>query len=185
MYNEASYSYYLLTQYPSFQTVTVLGLVSIGAMFFIRDFFEGVAYNTSRCALWGGCAVLGVIYLGIDVLHNSIVPPALTSGTFHLAVGVISVMISIAVRSSLLRKNPGTKETVMDTYHNWILLPGYIYLLVTLAPVILVCGSGWHSFSLALLAITYGLTLLHDMHTGRLDQPAFLRDHGLRLPIKD
>lgn len=185
MYNEESFSYYLLTLHSPFQTITILGLVSIGAMFFIRDFFEGLAYNTSRCALWGGCAVLGVVYLGIDLLHNAIVPPALTSGTFHFAAGVLSCIIAVINVGTLLRKTPSRQETVMDLYHNWILLPGYIYLLATLIPLIITLGSEWQIVALFVLAVIYGLTARLDVVAKRLDQPKFLKDNGLRLPIRD
>lgn len=178
-------SYYLLTLYPAFQTITVLGLISIGAMFFIRDFFEGLAYNTSRCALWGGVAVLAVIGMGISILNNSpFIPPFLSGATFHFLTGLISIVIAIINVRTVLAKARGKEETIMDTYHNWVLLPGYIYLMLTVIPLILVCGNGWSHVSLILLAVVYVKTLVHDIQTGRLNQPKFLWLRGLRLPIR-
>ena len=179
-------SYYLLTLYPVFQTVTVLGLISIGAMFYIRDFCEGLAYNTSRCALWGGSAMLGVIYMGISILNNTLFIPAfLLSTTFHLLAGLISIVIAIANVRTLLAKNPRAMGTVMDTYHNLILLPGYTYLMLTLLPLIIFCGNGWHHILLLFAIIIYVGTLKRDMRTGRLNQPQYLLWRGLILPLRD
>lgn len=183
-------SYRWLTMYPMFETITFLFMISIVAVFYIRDAFEGLAYNASRCALWGGLAVLGIIAIGIHVIRTGVIPPFLASDTFHFGAAALSaVLAGINIRANL-KKEDGIKETVADLYHNWILLPGYIYLCLTVIPLIFAqLGKSEDLGLLVIITIVlimiWVVTGMDDKKFGRLKQQKYLENHGLRLPIKD
>ncbi len=185
-------SYKWLTMYPMFETITFLFMVSIVAVFYIRDVSEGLAYNTSRCALWGGLAVLCIIAMGIDAIRTGIIPPFLAGDTFHIGAAALSVVLAGVNIHVNLKKEDGVKETMADCYHNWILLPGYIYLIITLLPLIFAqakVSGGLETLItifVPLIAIAvWILTGFCDKSWGRLDQPKYLRSKGLMLPVRD
>lgn len=181
-------SYRWLTTYPMFETLTFLFLVSVVAMFYIRDVFEGLAYNTSRCALWGSLAILGIIAIGIDAIRTGTIPPFLVSDTFHIGAAALSVVFTGVIIRKYLKKEDGVRETVADHYRNWILLPGYTYLCLTLIPLISVQINKLDDLGLFVAILVLGaiwtMTGYEDDGRGRLDQQRCLQNRGLELPLR-
>jgi hypothetical protein len=180
MYGFESPSFLFLTLFSPIGTVLFMVFISFGMIGILKDRFENIMYNTSRTASYGGCAVILVIWIGSSLLHKGNIPSAFTNWVFHSIALAFSIWIAVKNIRTNLKKEPGKKETVADTYHNWFLLPGYIYLVISLLPVIWKCGSIVDYMLTVFATIVFLLMGEWDKRTGRLDQPKHMRNNGYR-----
>ena len=78
-------SHYILTVLPIWLTALVLYVVTLGAIFVLRDRFEGLFYNTSYSAMLGDGALMVAVLMAAEILKREGGPPDFGSHGFYHA----------------------------------------------------------------------------------------------------
>jgi hypothetical protein len=174
------FSYTILGIVPIWLAAFVLDFFIVDILFLGREHYEGFAYNISRSSQYGDRALIACILIGATVLQRGVaIPAALNSGIFNwislglaFAVGVVWVTLVVA--------GNGWKfvGTVMDTYHNFFIVPVLLYLLTTMIPLTFCCGSAIEKIATILLLALWTFLVWLDSKHGRLQQCKWLEDNG-------
>lgn len=165
----------LLAVMPIWFTFAVVFFLCIGILPLGRRYFEGFPYNIALSSAYGDVALIVCVMIGTTVLQRAGAPEWLHR--YQLAIGVVSVGVGIfdaTVIAGGFRKN-----TVIDNYHNVVVVPLLLYLvLFTELPIVfdrgklaefsgfLICGGIWVA------------TLVYDWTEGRLQQTKWLQEQG-------
>jgi hypothetical protein len=147
-------------------------------MFAGRHLFEGIPYQVSYSAMIGDTA--GFIYIVLraqEILKRSddvYIPACLQRGDVHVAtlsasflLGVIASMMSLATRHG----------QIMDIYHDVVIAPVFLYLAITLVPVMLYNGSRREMFEAGFYAALWLVLAIMDWETGMIIQRVWLATH--------
>ncbi len=158
-------SHWLLTVLPIWATAIALYVLTIGAIFFLRDRFEGLFYNTSYSAMIGDGALCAVVIMASEILKRGIsLLGLMQNGWFHPAAFTAAITFGIAWWATDRPQQWG------DCYHHLVVAPLLCYLGITLVPVIFGNGTKVEMvITLFLVALWAGL-VAYDIGTKRLDQ---------------
>ena len=174
-------SHYVLAALPIWATVAVLVLLTYVVLYAGREYFEGMPYNVATSAIYGDAGFVICILIAAGILQRRPVEHAwLESSSFHWGFAHLAVILGLVAQWLVIRQFGGFGQYV-DTYHNLFIVPLFVYLLVTILPVIYLYGTitekTFPIFALVLWVVLY----LYDVATGRLEQRDWLRRHGWRL----
>lgn len=168
-------SYWLFSTLPIWATALLLYIITMGAIFILRDRYEGLFYNTSWSAMIGDGALIVVVLMAAEILQRDalflMLSPWWTkvqNGGLHLCAAGVSVMLGVIWWAIDRPKWPA------DKYHHLVIAPLLVYLGITLLPVIFYFGTKVECIAtICLIALWVGL-VVYDMVTGRLNQDRYL-----------
>lgn len=176
-------SCWCLTVLPTWATVLILFMVTIGVIFILRDRCEGLFYNTSYSAMIGDGTLLVVVLIAAEILKRGILPlksPEWMSLTeFHIFAGIVGAVLGFAWLELDQPKQWG------DRYHHLVIAPLLCYLLLTLLPVIFKNGTSVEITATICLIALWAVLFVYDAKTKRLDQRKYHSLGGLLNTIRE
>jgi hypothetical protein len=171
------YVYDFLRWIPALLLFAILEWAFVGVLWPMRGKLEGWEYNNSRASEWGDRGFALAIAIGTTVLREThAIPPIIMQkvafwGGAAIAVGIIWQVVVVRKYKRF--------GTITDFYHNIIVVPLIIFLLVTTVPITFMFGSiFWKVITAAMGPLWLGL-LLFDRQDGRLQQVEFVLEHSL------
>ncbi|MEK7612772.1 MAG: hypothetical protein AAB449_01335 [Patescibacteria group bacterium] len=173
-------SHYVLAVAPLWLTAAVLYFFTIAVLYLGRAVFEGMSYNVALSSKFGDVGLIMIVLIGATILQrDGLYLPHWASGAgSHGALAFCAAAIGITIFIVVW------SEQVMDNYHHMIIVPLFLYLLASVAPVIYLNGTRLEQWgSMVLLAIWLALLGL-DAYTGRLEQRAWLESRGVTFDKK-
>ena len=171
--------YTILSTTPVWALFAVLFVLTYGAIFVGRHFFEGVPYQVSYSAFIGDAGLLVAVLIAATVLQHESVTILPEVARLHVGVALFAFIICSMISFASLKSRNGK---LMDIYHDVFIAPVVVYLGFTLLPVIYQSGNqlekGSTSFAIALwLACVY-----LDAKFDRMNQRRLLERMGLKFP---
>jgi hypothetical protein len=157
--------YWVLVNLPIWATAIILYMITLGAIFVLRDKFEGLFYNTSYSAMLGDGALLVVVLMAAEILKRGVLLPEWAQGTkFHWVAVCLGVVLGIVWYTM------DDPVQWADSYHHLVIAPLLCYLGITLLPVIFRNGTRVEVISTLVLVALWATLVVYDSKTGRLDQ---------------
>jgi hypothetical protein len=159
--------YWLLVWLPLGATTFLLYALTLGMIFYLRDTKEGLFYNTSYSAMIGDGALLSVVVMAIGILKQGGIPPAWMALGTQIVFCCVGIIFGVAWYLCDQPKCPA------DQYHHLVIAPMLFFLLFTLVPLIIKCGTKIDVGLVSCFVAIWGVTLVFDVLTERLDQRRF------------
>ena len=158
-----------------------LFMLTFGAMFVGRHYFEGVPYQVSYSAHIGDAGLLAVILVAAEILKRTGVPNAdwIGNATSVNNTVVFSSLVVLGVIVALTTKKMRSAE-VMDYYHDVVIAPVVAYCALTLLPVIFGAGSSSDCEFTFGLIVFWAICVEYDIREDRMNQRRLLTRLGLR-----
>lgn len=170
----------ILAGTPLWITIALLYLFTDIAIYLMRTILEGLGYQIALSAKIGDFGLLTVAAIAITILQSghAYIPHWAqnvdTQVGFFLLFVVIGAVVSVAtigIRSGRLA----------DVYHDVVIAPAILFLMVWLVPVIWYNASLFE-FTVALLAgVTWVLLIIFDVKQGRMPQREWMANRGIVL----
>jgi hypothetical protein len=157
----------------------ILDVLCIDILYFGRERFEGFPYNICWSSQYGDRALIGCVLIGTTVLQRSLsVPVWSADGDNQCMLLVVSGSIAVIWNTIVLAKSGFRLGTTMDTYHNFFIVPLFVFLLGTMLPVTFQFGSATEKIMTASFVLFWIAMVWCDLKTKRLNQPKWLIDNG-------
>ena len=167
-----------MTEWPIALTVGIL-IALLQGIYLGRDKDEGLPYNVALSSYIGEYALIVVSIVAMGILRDgraSKIPGWLQNDQAHVIILVGSVFIGVVASVTTLRSRWGQAT---DIYHDVIVAPVLLYLMVTLLPVIELNGTDgefWATFCLVMLWV---YTVAFDVKHDRMKQRGWLSIRGV------
>ena len=171
-------SHYILSVAPWWAVAGALYVATILVLWPMRLYFEGVAYNVAWSSKYGDIVLIAIVEIAQALLQYNLVqmPGWATGWVFHLVCACVAVAVGTFL---VLGPTPLWRSQITDNYHNFFVVGLYVYLLLSIAPVLWYAqGYSAIAAALALLAV-WALLAFDDVRTGRMDQRAYLMKQGV------
>ncbi len=169
----------LFSLVPMFATFT-LWFICVGALHPIRQKHEGMSYNNSYSSLIGDTALVLLIGMALQGLHDN---PWAEFETFDgvMPVSILIAVIFVVYFMTIESRKSGTFIGKSgEAYHTLIIVPILAFLVSESFFVFVALGNEtdyvipYWVWGIALFAVWVG-TFVYDARTGRLDQQAWLK----------
>ncbi len=167
--------YWVLVTLPIWATAFLLYVVTLGAIFFLRDHFEGLFYNTSYSAMLGDGALLVVVLMGAEIIKRAESISNVYGGWFHLGALLIAIGFGF---SWWVMDRP---QQWGDVYHHLVIAPIFAYFAVILLPLILGRGTKLEVGGTFCLVLLWAVLVVYDAKTKRLAQRQYMTERGIYL----
>lgn len=166
---------HVLMSVPLWIQAPVYYLLSIGIIWMLRDYQEGVAYNVARSSQFGDAALFTIILMAVNMLQDGRpVPGPLNLALMQALLLIIAVLVGVIWYFWF---DPTPRWG--DKYHHLVVAPMLVYLGINAAVIIVYAGKGWEiSVAIALLSV-WGVLVDLDVNTGRLNQRQWLKEQGV------
>ena len=174
--------YWVLTVLPIWVTALTLYSIKLGAIFILRDRYEGLYYQVSYSAQLGDGALIAMVLMAAGILQRGgLFPP---SGWFHIGALALGAVIGVgwwlidALDGLHLPIDQQVRHEMQwgDVYHHLVIAPLLVYLFVTLLPVIYKNGTSVEKIATVCMILFWVSLCIYDARNGRLDQRNY---HGL------
>lgn len=167
-------SHLVLSRLPIWASSVGLYAVTLGALFVVRDVFEGLPYQVAYSALLGDAALGAAVLVGATVLHRGEPLPSLYScGYFHALAALVSVAFGV---SWWFLDRPSHWG---DIYHHLVIAPLIFYLASTLLPVIVINGTKTERICALSCVVIWASLIGFDVTHERMNQRQWLERHGV------
>lgn len=168
-------SHYVLYELPIWASSIILYAATIGVIYILRDFFEGLPYQVAYSAQFGDVALVGAFLIAATILQrNDPLPWWLSCGYFHVLAALVSVGFGITWWSLDRPAHWG------DIYHHLFVAPMILYLALTLLPVILINGTKVEKCWVLCFALSWVTLLAFDLKHERINQRQWLQGRGVK-----
>ena len=158
-------SCYLLMVLPIWMTALIMYMLTQGMLFVLRDYCEGVYYNTSYSAVLGDGALVCIVLMAAGILQRGApLYEWLGNGYCHFL--AISAGMSFGVGWYILDQ----PKQWGDRYHHLVVASLLTYLGITLVPVIFKNGTDSEWIAVIGLVLIWVVSVVYDSTTKRLDQ---------------
>jgi hypothetical protein len=172
-------SHYILAKLPIWATTvifaTVLMTVLVG-----RDILEGLPYDVAYSSLVGDVGLMIVVLIAATILKKEKIKIVwwLESNLMHL--GIFSLSVAFGTTVSLLTLSSRSGQ-VMDIFHDVIIAPLFLYLAITLLPVIIKNRKENKAEAIAtiLCVLLWASLVVFDITHDRMNQREWLQHHGV------
>jgi hypothetical protein len=174
-------SYALLKALPLGLTAAVLFFLCIGILHIGRERSEGLPYNVAWSSEIGDPFLICYVLTGIAILQR----PGTVLGnwqvTFQFWAAILGAISAVAAQAMAVR-GLARGPKLMDAYHNFVIVPLLVFLIISFLPVIWFSGT-WmeRQMTCGLVFIWAGL-VLYDIANYRLDQRSWLMANGVPFP---
>ncbi len=179
--NEYAGLFKLLATVPMWAVALFILLVgtSIGLSYLIGDKTSGVYFNTSYSSTMGDLCLCVVVLIGVTVLQRGEPIPEWFSG---LRSQVVWFAISMTVGILLVTvTTPLPHAEWPDRYHNFVVVPMYLFLLPMMLLAIMYNGSRAEVAAGCALMAIWAALVIYDFHDSRINQRQWLGERfGIR-----
>jgi hypothetical protein len=168
--------YWLLSTLPIWATFSILMSILL-AIPVGRDVVEGLPYNVSYSSMVGDVSlVVGVIIATTVLQRGPIFTPAFVGpGYVHWVIFFTAAVVGMFVYLSTAEERDAS---LMDAYHDMIVVPMFITLAITLLPVVYLNGRAEEKWATAASIILWGWLVAFDIKFDRLNQWKWLTQNG-------
>jgi len=165
--------YSILTALPVWATAGILFVITMVAILVGRDVLEGLPYNVSYSAVVGDAGLIISVLIAATVLQRGgcYIPELLQVVKVHELVLVASMALGAAVSVFTLGQRSGQ---LMDVYHDVIVGPLFLYLAITLLPVVYYNGTRVEKWSVVGFIILWFILVVFDIRYDRMNQRDWL-----------
>ena len=170
-------SHYVLATLPIWATAAILVFILL-AVFIGRDILEGLPYDIAYASLVGDFALMIVALISATILHRNELKIGrwLQIPAVHVAILAGSILLGILVSFVTLNLRSGQ---LMDIYHDVIIGPLFLYLGITLLPVIFKNGTKKEIIASLCFILLWASLVGFDIRTDRMNQREWLQNHGV------
>ncbi len=169
--------YHLLAKSNAFALPMALYFFAVPVIWYGRKKLEGVAYNVSFASNIGDLALCAMFGIGILVLqHQNVLPPMWLRGT-PVQLGVLVIVAAVMGVATYLEDLKSPKQW-MDIYHNVVVVPVFLYLVILLGSVIWVDGTKTQVLAAVACCAVWVILLAVDILDGRLNQRKWIEEHN-------
>lgn len=143
-----------------------------------RGIFEGLPYNVSYASLVGDMGLMISVLIAATIIQRGeiIVPKFLQNKTTHFLILLASFALGVIVCVLTLSSRSGQ---VMDIYHDVILSPLFLYLAVTLVPVVYYNGTRVEKRAVFGFVLLLLVLVGFDINFIHMNQREWLQNHGV------
>jgi hypothetical protein len=146
----------------------------------MRDKLEGLGYQTAFSAKYGDTGLLTSILIAVTILQRDDYQPFLLNISalqWTILVVCVGIGCSVSFTTNGLRSGQAA-----DVYHDMVIGPAVLFLVITLMPVVWY-EARWYESLVIIIAIMTWITLIWiDLKNGRFNQRQWLASHGF--PIR-
>ena len=178
--------YYVLASWPIWETIFVFYLLTQFVVDAGRELFEGFSYNISHAARYGDVGLFIIIIIGVTILQRGLVFESfIATRNFQFTcagIGILAGIIMFLIEFYMVLHS--VSRQLVDIYHNIIILPLFVYLLVSLIPVIYFHGNLTDQSVTAVCFLFWFVLVLYDIKNKRLDQRSWLKENGYSIILK-
>jgi hypothetical protein len=179
--------YAILVSMPIWSIVLVFYLLTLFVVDAGREIFEGFSYNVSFAAKYADVGLLVAILIGATILKR--IPgfdSFLGAEIFQIICVAISLLISLfMISSEVLMRQKHISRQIVDIYHNILIMPLFVFLFLTLVPVIYLHGSNVERLTTLFFLLLWVVLMICDIKAGRLEQREWLVKHGYGVILKN
>ncbi len=168
--------YHILSVLPIWTTVSIFATIFL-TVFVGRDILEGIPYNVAYSSLAGDVALMVAVLIAADILQRNAgrrMRGWHQNGKVHRIILLSSMMLGMVVCVVTLSSRSGQ---LMDVYHDIIIAPLFLYLAVTLLPLIFGDGNRMEKRATILLILLWAGLVGFDIKYDRLNQRQWLFWH--------
>lgn len=186
MDNNLRGGYVVLASLPIWATITIFYLLTLFVVDAGREIFEGFSYNVSFAAKYADVGLLVCIIIGATILKRGpVLAGWMSTVNFQIICGAIVMLICLAMICSevVMFKNSVSRQLV-DIYHNIIIMPLFVYLLLILIPVIYTQGTCTEKAATVIFLLLWVGLMIYDIKDGRLNQREWLVKKGYECILK-
>lgn len=177
--------YNVLSQLPLWGLALALYLLTGFVVDAGRETLEGFSYNVSHAARYGDIGLIVIVLIGATVIKRLDIPPSwLTSDMLHLAVAGICLAIGVVIEISVMANSQWQLGQAVDVYHNLVIVPLFLYLLIILLPLICSNGTGCEKVATLFFLLLWLMLVIYDAKVNRLNQRDWLKAHGYGCILK-
>ena len=182
MYNYI-WIYRVLDILPFSVTVLILYLITMVAVFYLRDKHEGVFYNTSWGTMVGCGTLLSIVVMAAEILQRGAFLPSWLEDKWFYHLGVI--ILGFFIGSVMWWRDVRLADEVNDlihwgeVYHHLVIVPLVCYLSVTLLPVIYLAGESIEKMFALCFILSWLFLVVYDFRSGRINQRSYLIRRGI------
>jgi len=145
--------------------------LTIGAIWALRDYQEGLGYNVARSSQFGDAMLFTIILMAVSMLQEGRpVPAALNLWVTQLSL----LVIAVAVGYIWIKLDPTHRWG--DRYHHMFVAPLLVYLGVNAAIIILYAGAGWEMLVATVLFLVWVGLVGWDFGSKRIDQRTYMKN---------
>lgn len=170
-------SHAVIAKLPVWATAAIMSTILITVLVG-RDIFEGLMYNVSYSSMVGDVALLICVLIGATILQRNPLPCTkfvfLLSGDFHFWILVVSGVLGAIISNITLSSRSGQ---TMDIFHDVVIFPLFLYLAITLVPVIYYDGSRVEKRAVVCLILVWLVLVAIDTKYDRMNQRRWLHNH--------
>ena len=174
--------YSILAKLPIWATTAIFGVI-LSAMFVGRDIFEGLPYDVAYSSTVGSITLMVVVLIATTILQRSGEVKTLSClevggvGFQGILLTTIVVWCGIVCNFTLSSRS----GQLMDIYHDVVIAPMFVFLAITLLPVIFKNGTRREKSATVCLALLWFGLVVFDFTHGRMNQHQWLQGHGVSL----
>ena len=171
-------SHYVLATLPIWAKTAIFGLI-LTTIFVGRDITEGLPYNVAYSSLVGDVGLMIVVLITATILQRKrggYIPRWLQNKTVHGVIVFTGVCLGATVCMLTLGSRSGQ---VMDIYHDTVIVPLFIYLAITLVPIICCNGTKTEKRAAFCFVLLWLMLVGFDVKYDRMDQRSWLQNHGV------
>lgn len=175
--------YHILAELPIWSIAAILIAITMMAIFIVGEVFRGNPYNVAYSAVIGDAGlVIGVLVASTMLQKGEVtIPGFLQSTTTQLFLFVASVMSGIIFCFVTLKSRSGQSQ---DIYHDAVIVPAFLFLGVTLVPVVYYNGTKIEKIVFACSVMLWVCLVIIDIRYRRMDQSSWLKRHGVAFTNK-
>lgn len=164
----------LLAVTPIWFIFAVLFFLCIGILPIGRRYFEGFPYNISIASAYGDVALIICVSISATILQRQGAPVWLYN--YEIPAALLSIVIGI-IDGVVIAGGP-RRNTTMDNYHNFFIVPLLVYLVIFIGiPIIIEHATLLEWLSFCLLIFIWVKLMVYDFFEGRLQQCKYLKSH--------
>ena len=156
-----------------------------------RDIFEGLPYNVAYSSAVGDMGLAVIVLVAAVILQRnarcifqhagfSFMPATVWPHRRkpHFLIFISSILLGVIVSFLTIHSRSGQ---VMDVYHDIVIAPLFLYLAVTLLPVIFMNGTKIEKRATICLILLWAGLVGFDIKYQRMNQRQWLQNHGVVL----
>jgi len=169
-------SYLALSVLPMWATVAIfvalLLAIPVG-----RDITEGMMYNISYSSAVGDFGLMVAVLIAVTILKRGVTkfPRWLQSGRVQFFLALVSFTLGTVACITTIASRQGQ---VMDVYHDIVVAPLFLYLAITLLPIVFRDGTKVELSVAVFCILSWALLGWFDANHQLLNQRQWLAHHA-------
>ena len=168
--------YCVLALLPIWETAAILFVMTQLAILVGRDIFEGLPYQVAYSAAVGDAGFVVSVLIAATILQRCQYVAVWWPRTGKAQTLVLYASVVIGTVASMLTISSRSGRT-MDIYHDVVVVPLFLYLAITLLPVIFKNGKRVEIVATLCCILLWAILVVFDVMHDRMNQREWLGNH--------